>query len=704
MSQSTQTSRRTRWLAGQTGVHIPYLNLLPASETVRYASASIAMLVSVLSAAAGWALVGSWSAAGVALLPRVALALGAGLAAGVVVWSVDRELISGDGHLGVRGVIGAVNALFVGEIVLLALFSPFVADQIQNQLTEQYDRAVLVAETDYDSAISAIGETESDARPPLSESLMADRANVADALQAVRELETQLAELNELRTAEVTGRVVVGEDGQPLTSGRRGDSGLATDSLDRQIADAEDALGRSVAQLDATQTRLSESEAAYTAAVDQAATQSGRFNDDRLAAQTLRDEAIVGADGARTAPVGLLGRIDVFHRAVWSDAVLAVAVLAVHIAVLAAELSVVLWAVNDRRRKIRLYPQLVAQIDEASTRALPLIALAVVDGAVQRGPFSRPNDVNTTTVARSTPLDEELTGLEIDLRSDVDKPAGKSSETHVHQAPTHGTIKPVAPPDLIMPSNPAAMRQLHEILEPRRIDITLLNPAPNVHGCTEALRPKRLAVLAYLALHRTADIDSVRQTFWPDSTSTSASSNTVSAIRKTLGAGNNGEPLLGGQGQGHLILSPEVGSDWTRFRQLTGDVPINGSPQDQLAFLVAALNLVAGPPAANAEGSPHNWEWLRRDSTGSGSVAAAIRETADQLILLAQDAGHLDLVAWAVAQAKIVGDYEPPAHPAVNGSSNSTEALTGQFGAESDPSKTDDAEVRPLAFSDETGQ
>ncbi len=334
MSQSTQTSRRSRWLAGQTGVHIPYLNLLPASETVRYASAAIAMLVSVLSAAAGWALVGSWSAAGVAVLPRVALALGAGLAAGVAVWSVDRELISGDGHLGVRGVIGAVNALFVGEIVLLALFSPFVEDQIQLRLTEEYDQAVLAAETDYDSAISAIGDSQSDSQPPVPESLIADRANAADALQAVRDLETQLAQLNELRTAEVTGRVVVGEDGQPLTTGRRGDSGLATESLDRQIADAEEALDRAVAQLDTTETRLSESETAYAAAVEQTATQSGRFNDDRLAAQTIRDNAIASAEEAHTAPVGLLGRIDVFHHAVWGDAVVAIAVLAVHMALL----------------------------------------------------------------------------------------------------------------------------------------------------------------------------------------------------------------------------------------------------------------------------------------------------------------------------------------------------------------------------------
>lgn len=133
MSQSTHTSQRTRWLAGQAGVHIPYLNLLPASETVRYASAAVAMLVSVVSAAAGWALVGSWSAASMSLLPRIVVTVGAGLAAGIVVWSIDRELIAGDGHLGVRGVIGAVNALFVGEIVLLALFSPFVDEQLQQR-------------------------------------------------------------------------------------------------------------------------------------------------------------------------------------------------------------------------------------------------------------------------------------------------------------------------------------------------------------------------------------------------------------------------------------------------------------------------------------------------------------------------------------------------------------------------------------------
>ena len=64
MTQSPHTSRRARWLAGQTGVHVPYLDLLPASETVRYANAAIAMLVSVASAGAGWALVGSWSAGG----------------------------------------------------------------------------------------------------------------------------------------------------------------------------------------------------------------------------------------------------------------------------------------------------------------------------------------------------------------------------------------------------------------------------------------------------------------------------------------------------------------------------------------------------------------------------------------------------------------------------------------------------------------
>ena len=190
--------------------------------------------------------------------------------------------------------------------------------------------------------------------------------------------------------------------------------------------------------------------------------------------------------------------------------------------------------------------------------------------------------------------------------------------------------------------------------------MTLLSPAPTVVGCSEPLRPKRLAVLAYLALHRSADIDSVRRTFWPDSTSNSASNNTISAIRKNLGDGSNGEPLLGGQGQRHLILSPEVGSDWTRFCQLTGDLPPDGPPDDQIAFLVAALNLVGGPPGANAEGSADNWEWLRKESSGAGLVATAIRDAADQLILLARQVQHPDLVSWAVARAKLVGDYDPP--------------------------------------------
>lgn len=656
MSQSTHTSRRTRWLAGQAGVHIPYLNLLPASETVRYASAAVAMLVSVVSAAAGWALVGSWSAASLSLLPRIVVAGGAGLAAGIVVWSIDRELIAGEGHLGVRGVIGAVNALFVGEIVLLALFSPFVDEQLQQRRTEQYDQAVADAEAGYLTAISNIGDAESEARTPVPESLVADRAAAAEALTAVRDLEGQLAELNVLRTAEVTGRVVLDEDGQPLTSGRSGDSGLATDSVDRQISDAEQALDRAVAQLETAESRLASSEAAHTAEVERAGGQAGRFNDDRLAAQTSRDDAITEAEQVRSAPVDLLGRIDVFHHAVWSDAVLTIAVLAVHLAVLAAELSVVLWAINDRRRSIRLYPHLVAHINDATSDALPQIAQAVVDQSLLGASRTPSSQVVSTVTAPPSSLAEEPGSLSIDLRGGV-YPV-EAARHAVHDTPALDATPSMGPAALGSARNTATPPCIDDILRPHRIEVTLLGPSPSVTGCDEPLRPKHLAVLAYLALHRSADIESLRRTFWPGSPSASSSNNTISAIRKKLGDDSKGEPLLAGQRQGQLTLSAEVGSDWARLCRLTSELPADSPPAEQIPLLVAALNLVAGPPGA--AGSLDNWDWLRAEATGSGLVATGVRRVGDRLVVLARHLQRPDLVDWATAQANLVGDYDPP--------------------------------------------
>lgn len=671
MTQSPHTSRRARWLAGLTGVHVPYLDLLPASETVRYANAAIAMLVSVASAGAGWAMVGSWSTGDLPPIPRSLLSVGAGLAAGVVVWSLDRDLISGDGNLAIRGTVGAVNALFVGEIVLLALFAPFVETQLNRDLDDSLDRALSAAEADYNTAIASIEATEAAAQPPVPDSLVADRQSVDDALRALHDAEQRLDDLNELRTAEVTGRVIVDGDGQPLTSGRAGDRGLATESLDRQIGDAQAVVDRAVAQLDAARANVAQGEAAYTNALGTTQSQTSRFNDDRLAAQTRRDQAIAAAQEARIAPVGLLDRLRVFHYAVWGDALLRWIVLAVHLSVFAAELSVVLWALTDRRRPIRLYRDLVHHLDQATTDALADIAAALVTDITRRATNRTGSTIAVASgPAVSAPLPTDESGLE-PVHSP--EPTGTAPVTPTPATTSHSPTAPGStpvvdqvgpPPVTVTPTTVDAQQRLDEILQPRPVEISTLRATPIVEGGTESLRPKHIAVLAYLALHPSTGLAALRHVFWPDSASHSASANTLSTIRKILGHTKDGRPrLAAGRSP---TLSSDVASDWARFVHLSGDpMPETATENDRLAFLVAAVNLVDGPPGTQADGSPANWEWLLDDSP-SGTrkhLTAAIHATTDQLISLSRRTGHPELIDWATTKARLVGDYDPPPEP-----------------------------------------
>ena len=239
-----------------------------------------------------------------------------------MVWSLDRDLISGDGHLVIRGTVGAVNALFVGEIVLLALFAPFVETQLNRDLDDTLDQAVAAADANYTAAIAGIEADETAARPPVPDSLVADRQRVDDALGALHDAEQRLDELNELRTAEVTGRVVVDADGQPLTSGRAGDTGLATESLDRQITDAQAVVDRAVTQLDAARANVAEGEATYTGDLDAAQPRPADSTTIGSPPRPFVTKPSRPPKQPRMAPVGLLDRLRVFHHAAWGDALL----------------------------------------------------------------------------------------------------------------------------------------------------------------------------------------------------------------------------------------------------------------------------------------------------------------------------------------------------------------------------------------------
>ena len=110
-------------------------------------------------------------------------------------------------------------------------------------------------------------------------------------------------------------------------------------------------------------------------------------------------------------------------------------------------------------------------------------------------------------------------------------------------------------------------------------------------------------------------------------------------------------------------LSTDVGSDWGRFVDLTSDLPHHSAAdRDRLAYLTAALDLINGPPGMEAHGSPANWDWLV-DPSSSGTrqhITAAVHAATDQLIQLARRTAHPELIDWATAKARLLGDYQPP--------------------------------------------
>lgn len=650
MLPTVGAGRRTRWLAKQTGVHLPYLDLLPASETVRYADAAIAMFVSVLFTGAGWMLVGSLAVAGGSVSVRlVGAGIGGGAAAGVV-WVIDRELISGEGRLEIRSMVGAMNALFVGELVVLALFAPYVNRAVVETRARDYATAVAAALRDYDAAIAVINAEQAAAVPVRPDALVAADDEVSDAVSQVGEAEVRLAELVELRTAEVAGRVVVGDDGQALTSGQAGDQGLATESLDQEIGAADETLVRAVERLDDARRRRDDLEADHLADLDSTRGNTTRFDRDRQGAVEIRDAAVAAADAVRDAPGGLLERIHVFHASAWSDPVLVSAVVVVHLAIFAAEMSVVLWAVKDRRRPVRLYPQLVAEIDAASTSTLSDLAHALT--APLPSPLRSSESGSRPTPPMDTPADRSPIAMAVSAVEAVDLDHDLTRSAASEAVGFGGG-----------PSVDSAVRaRLTEIMHPRPIEVAVLRARPSVSGLVEALPPKPVAVLAFLAFHREVPLGDLRSLFWPTSSSPSASSNTLWAIKKALGTDEAGQARL--VNRNNLItIGADVGSDWDRLNALGAlvDELDAASPEDRLAVGVAALDLVDGTPASRAAGDPGNWSWLTGDPATRNALTAAVRTTADWVIDLAHITGAPHMVAWVVSQARHVGPFDPPA-------------------------------------------
>ena len=189
---------------------------------------------------------------------------------------------------------------------------------------------------------------------------------------------------------------------------------------------------------------------------------------------------------------------------------------------------------------------------------------------------------------------------------------------------------------------------IDQVTARKPIEVVVLTPTPDVDGTAERLTPKNISVLAYLAFHRTATSSAVREVFWPSSVSRSTSDNAVSLIRRGVGTTTDGTPRLNLVAEGRFIVSDEIGCDWTRFQQLVERAEVarrEHAPQDEMALLLAALELIAGPIASDAD--QKHWLWLRDDPTVYSRVETAIVDAAHRLGYLGCEQNRPDVAMWA---------------------------------------------------------
>ncbi|MCP4962601.1 MAG: hypothetical protein GY925_25450, partial [Actinomycetia bacterium] len=197
--------------------------------------------------------------------------------------------------------------------------------------------------------------------------------------------------------------------------------------------------------------------------------------------------------------------------------------------------------------------------------------------------------------------------------------------------------------------------QIGEVMASKPIEVAVLKPTPVVEGTPERLTPKNVSVLAYLAFHRAVTSNALREAFWPSSVSRSTSDNAISLIRRNVGTTSAGVPRLNLAAEGRLVVSDEIGCDWTRFRLLVEQAEIakrEHAISDEMTLLRAALELIDGPIASDADHK--NWLWLRDDPTVYSRVETGIVDAAHRLGYLGCEQGLPDLAKWAADKGLVV--------------------------------------------------
>lgn len=222
---------------------------------------------------------------------------------------------------------------------------------------------------------------------------------------------------------------------------------------------------------------------------------------------------------------------------------------------------------------------------------------------------------------------------------------------------------PTTPTASTAPPAPPAASPGGANLGPGRVEVRLLTAVPRLDGLVEELPPKRARrateLVAYLALHRphpvtsdrlrtrvlgSADADAAAKTLF----------NTVGAGRRAMGRDDRGEPLLPlATKSGHYRVSPEVTVDVARVADLVAAAGEAMGPDEEMALLRAALDLVEGEPLA---GTLTGYAWWSAEGH-ERRVAATLVDAACRLARLAARHGHPELARWGLEQARLVEPY-----------------------------------------------
>lgn len=179
-----------------------------------------------------------------------------------------------------------------------------------------------------------------------------------------------------------------------------------------------------------------------------------------------------------------------------------------------------------------------------------------------------------------------------------------------------------------------------------RVELTVLGPV-EVVGASSFSSTKAIDVVCYLAFHRNGvDADQIKTWVWPafDPPSDKAFANVMSRARTALGNGDDGEPLLSKAGSDRMYrLSPEVTTDFDRFRAIVTLADQAADTKQTLTTLMQALELIRGVPFTGGTSSSFAWA----DNHVRAHVEFTIDEIVHRCADLALELGDLRAARWA---------------------------------------------------------